>query len=214
MGELIILMVLLSFNHTTSRVTDNIFEKLIADNVISYETKIPWSVDHYVQLAPEPETIEIVEQQDNNNTTSVQTEVEEPIYIEETTEVEVANEVVPGDHGILSIDNILQVGLQSSGDGQSVTNDERYAYIWYMSDSCIYIADHNYQAFKSLPTVYVGCSANMNGRTITCVCTDYGYVDDRGMICMSDGSIAGENYGSCVVMYTCTSNGRFITIWQ
>lgn len=202
MGELIILMILLSFNNTTSRVTDSIFEKLIADNVISYETKIPWSVNHYLQLAPEPETIEIVEQQDNNNT-SVQ------------TEVEVANEVVPGDHGILSIDGILQVGLQGSGDSQSVTNDERYAYIWYMSDSCTYIADHNYQAFKALPNVYVGCSANMNGRTITCVCTDYGYCDEVGFIRMSDGSYAGETYGTCVVMYTCTSgSGRFISIWQ
>lgn len=213
MGELIILMILLSFNNTTSRVTDSIFEKLIMDNVISYETKIPWSLDHYLELAPEPETIEIVEQQDNN--TSVQTDVEEPIYIEETTEVEVANEVVPGDHGILSIDNILQVGLQGSGDSQAVTNDERYAYIWYMSDSCIYIADHNYQAFKSLPNVYVGCSANMNGRNITCVCTDYGYCDEVGFIRMSDDSYAGENYGNCVVMYTCTSgSGRFISIWQ
>ena len=212
MSELIILMVLLSFKNTTSKVTDNIFEKLIADNIISYETKIPWSLDHYLQLAPEPETIEIVEQQDNN--TSVQA-VEEPIYIEETTEVEVANEVVPGDHGILSIDGILQVGLQSSGDSQSVTNDERYAYIWYMSDSCIYIADHNYQAFKSLPNVYVGCSANMNGRNITCVCTDYGYCDEVGFIRMSDDSYAGENYGNCVVMYTCTGgSGRFISIWQ
>lgn len=170
--------------------SDCAFQKAINDGVIPYETQIPWSTEHYLALVPEP--IE---------------EVEEEVTTEEVTE-----EVTVGDVGTLTINGILSVGLQSGWD-QSIVDGPCAAYFW-MSDSCVYIADHNNQAFSNLFSVYVGCTADVAGRSVTCVCTDYGYVDDRGMICMSDGSIAGENYDSCVVMYTCTSNGRFITIWQ
>ena len=176
--------------------SDGAFQRAINDGVIPYETQIPWSTEHYLELAPEP--IEEVE------------EVTEEVTEEPTTEV--VQTVTAGDIGTLTIDGILSVGLQSGWD-QSIVDGPFAAYFW-MSDSCLYIADHNNQAFSNLFSVYVGCTADVAGRGVTCVCTDYGYVDDRGMICMSDGSIAGENYGSCVVMYTCTSNGRFITIWQ
>lgn len=177
--------------------SDCAFQKAINDGVIPYETQIPWSTEHYLELVPEP--VEEVEE-----------EVTEEVIEEPTTEV--VQTVTAGDVGTLTISGILSVGLQSGWD-QSIVDGPCAAYFW-MSDSCVYIADHNNQAFSNLFSVYVGCTADVAGRGVTCVCTDYGYVDDRGMICMSDGSIAGENYGSCVVMYTCTSNGRFITIWQ
>lgn len=176
--------------------SDGAFQKAINDGIIPYETQLPWSTEHYLALAPEP--VEEVEK-----------EVVEEVTEQPTTE---AVQVSAGDVGTLTIDGILSVGLQSGWD-QSIVDGPCAAYFW-MTDSCVYIADHNNQAFSNLFSVYVGCTADVAGRGVTCICTDYGYVDDRGMICMSDGSIAGENYGSCVVMYTCTSNGRFITIWQ
>lgn len=186
--------------------SDGAFQKAINDGVISYETQLPWSTEHYLALAPEP-----VEEVEEEVTTEEVTEVVTEEVTEEPT-TEVVQTVTAGDVGTLTINGILSVGLQSGWD-QSIVDGPCAAYFW-MSDSCVYIADHNNQAFSNLFNVYVGCTADVAGRGVTCVCTDYGYVDDRGMICMSDGSIAGENYGSCVVMYTCTSNGRFITIWQ
>lgn len=185
--------------------SDCAFQRAINDGVIPYETQIPWSTEHYLELAPEP--VEEVEEVTEEVTTEVVTE-EPATGLTGST----GPQGPKGDVGTLTINGILSVGLQSGWD-QSIVDGPCAAYFW-MSDSCVYIADHNNQAFSNLFSVYVGCTADVAGRGVTCVCTDYGYVDDRGMICMSDGSIAGENYGSCVVMYTCTSNGRFITIWQ
>ena len=184
--------------------SDYAFQNAINDGVIPYETQIPWSTEHYLALAPEP----VIEEEVTEEVTTE--EITEEVTEQPTTEV--VQTVTSGDVGTLTINGILSVGLQSGWD-QSIVDGPCAAYFW-MSDSCVYIADHNNQAFSNLFSVYVGCTADVAGRYVTCVCTDYGYVDDRGMICMSDGSIAGENYGSCVVMYTCTSNGRFITIWQ
>lgn len=189
--------------------SDGAFQKAINDGVIPYETQIPWSTEHYL-LYTQPGVSPSAEDDDVYTQPGVSPSVQ-PAQENEPVEEEICA-TCTGDVGTLTINGILSVGLQSGWD-QSIVDGPCAAYFW-MSDSCVYIADHNNQAFSNLFSVYVGCTADVAGRGVTCVCTDYGYVDDRGMICMSDGSIAGENYGSCVVMYTCTSNGRFITIWQ
>lgn len=171
--------------------SDGAFQRAINDNVIPYETQLPWSTEHYLELAPEP--IE---------------EVTEELTTEEVTTEEVTTEYVEpvvygGDLGTLSIPAAgINVGLYS--DGNAFQSSGCASVQYYNQYGIKWIADHvNQDGFGNLKYLNIGDAVYINDTCYTVVdnvyAADYysnfnawvGYIGDSTLIlqtCEGDGA--------------------------
>lgn len=107
---------------------------------------------------------------------------------------------------VVEIDATSTYQLQQIVDGPCAA-----AYQYYKA---LYIGDHDYQAFATLPQVKVGDLMYWKNKTYTCYyADDFGYLDNMGYIRLSNGEQLYDQEAIAVV--TCKTNvDRYIRLFK
>lgn len=84
----------------------------------------------------------------------------------------------------------------------------------YQYSKCLYIGDHNYQAFATLPQVKVGDKMYWQGKTYTCYyADDFAHLDSMRNIMLSTGEYLYEQQAIAVV--TCKDDYvRYVRLFK
>ena len=113
-----------------------------------------------------------------------------------------------------SIDvRVVKVEPTNTYELQHIVDDPATA-VCYQYSKCLYIGDHNNQAFATLPAVQNGDTMTWQGRTYKCYyADDNGYLDSIGHIHLSTGEYLYEQ--ETLALVTCkTDYTRYIRLFK
>lgn len=136
---------------------------------------------------------------------------EEPEVVQE----QIVEPVRYDDHVYVgSIDvRVVEVEPTNTYELQYIVDDPATA-VCYQYSKCLYIGDHNNQAFATLPIVQKGDIMTWQGRTYKCYYADNnGYLDSIGHIHLSTGEYLYEQ--NTIALVTCkTDYTRYIRLFK